>query len=189
MRFHLVALNIHDASFTTALPHCGKIRKKEWRMSRNIHCTCCCCTHTKSTHLFSVILSVIAKLQNRFPQFGNTRAGNIVVLLLSISQLLKPKQHANYFFFALPSLFSLTLATAWHTFICSAKNGIFRLEFCKHTEMGAHTFFARTICLCVCVYTIKCVHVSAWINIFSKRHENNWNSRTKARMWALHEVE
>lgn len=121
-------------------------------------------THKIHTSLFLVILCVIAELQNRFPQFGNARAGNIVVLflflflfvLLSISQLLKPKQHANYFFFSLPSLFSLTLATVRHTFICSAKNGISRLEFCKHPEMGEPALSSPALSP-----TIKCVHVSA----------------------------
>lgn len=93
MRFHLVALNIHDASFTTALPHCvAKVGKKKKRKEmRNVTKLCtytlvhiqihnngtCCYKIQIHTSLF-VILCVIAKLRNRFSHFGSTRAGNVV---------------------------------------------------------------------------------------------------------------
>lgn len=56
MRFHLVALNIHGAPFTTALSHCVRQKswKKKWRMSRSIymHTMLLQQTHIIHTHLF-----------------------------------------------------------------------------------------------------------------------------------------
>lgn len=122
MRFHLVALNIHDASFATQHFHIVWQKLKE--EAKNV--TKLCTTHTYNiillqTHkIYTSFCNLMchSQIAKSFPPFRQYKqvillAVFVVVVVivvlaslsLSLSQLLKLKQHANHVcFFLFPSV-------------------------------------------------------------------------------------